>query len=54
MDASSDKADVDQTSNQQRFWVPVCHLSFKDTFTNQSGKWFDDVIIKAARNMIHE
>ena len=52
-DARSDQANVDPTSNQRRFWVPVCQLSFKDTFTIQSGKWLDDVIINAAQDMIH-
>ena len=51
-DASSDEANVDQTSNQRRFWIPVCHLSFKDKFTIQSGKWLDNRIIDAAHDMI--
>ena len=28
-DTRSDQANVDPTSNQRRFWVPVCQLSFK-------------------------
>ena len=51
-DANSDKANV-MTSNQRRFWIPVCHLSFKDKFTLHSGKWLDDVIINAGHGMIH-
>ena len=52
-DASSDKANIDQTSNQRRLWVPVYHLSFKDKFSIQSGKWLDDEIINVAHDMIH-